>query len=75
MSDWIMYQTDGVTDRCPVPEDMLIEIMMLDGEVWNDELAGSYNWAVIDEPGEIIAYRLLVEAEPMKTNHQYERVG
>ncbi len=49
----------------------MIAVMMLDGEVWNDEIAGDYNWAVIDEPGEIIAYSLLVTETTDKKEVEY----
>ena len=57
---WIEYKSIGI-DLCPVPEDTPIAIMMLDGEVWDDDLAGDYDWSVIDNPGEIIAYKVLTD--------------
>lgn len=46
--------------KCPVPHNTLVEVMMLDGEIWDDELAGDYNWGDLDDwCGNIIAYRVL----------------
>lgn len=63
MSDWKMWEADGKTYEGPLPDFVLVEVMMVDGETWDDELAGAYNWGLKDEPGEIIAYRLPVMQE------------
>lgn len=56
-AEWIQWQGDGRTFKGPVADDVIVEIMMLDGEVWQ-EPAGELNWGVVDVPGEIIAYRI-----------------
>lgn len=57
MSNWIQWKADGKTDIGPVPDHIWVEIMMLDGEIWQ-EFSFDLNWGLIDEPGEIIAYRI-----------------
>jgi len=54
--EWYANQHKGNTEG-PLPANALVAVMMLDGEVWVDEPAGAYNWAVQDAPGEIIAYK------------------
>lgn len=54
--EWYANQNKGNKEG-PLPANALVAVMMLDGEVWTDEPAGSYNWAVQDAPGEIIAYK------------------
>lgn len=56
MNEWIQFQATN-RDEPPINGLLWVEIMMLDGEVWQ-EFAFELNWSVIDEPGEIIAYRL-----------------
>lgn len=54
--EWYACMNEGRADG-PLPANALVTVMMLDGEVWADEPAGAYNWAVQDAPGEIIAYK------------------
>lgn len=53
--NWTEFYSTG-EDICPIDEDALIWVMMLDGEIWF-ERAGDMDWGVIDDTGEIVAYR------------------
>lgn len=57
MSEWIQWQ-GGNSDKGPLGDHVWCEIMMADGEIWQ-EFAGEVVWCAMDEPGEIIAYRVL----------------
>lgn len=76
MTDWIEWFAEENEGRFegPLPDATPVAVMMLDGEVWDDEPAGEYNWGCVDQPGEIIAYRILhnVEKEKSKSD-EYDR--
>ncbi len=57
-TEWYAQENEGRFEG-PLPDHTAIAVMMLDGEVWDDEPAGAYNWGCVDQPGEIIAYRVL----------------
>lgn len=61
MKEWIQWNGGD----CPVEPETMVEIMMIDGECWDDEPAGNYNWNIVDEIGEIIAYRVLNLDDPI----------
>lgn len=72
--EWYANQNKGNTEG-PLPANALVAVMMLDGEVWADEPAGAYNWAVQDAPGEIIAYKQIGWVLNMRVTHQEIHVG
>lgn len=62
MEDWIEWYAQENEGRFegPLADDVFIEVMMLDGEI-DAAPAGNFNWGLIDEGGEIIAYREITD--------------
>jgi hypothetical protein len=56
MSEWIKWQ-GGANYDGPLQDHMWCEVLMIDGEI-DQAFAGEFNWSSMDEPGQIVAYRL-----------------
>lgn len=57
MSDWVQWTPIPGQYTGPLEDHIWCEILMVDGEK-DQSFALNFDWGVVDEPGEIVAYRV-----------------